>query len=82
MRRVPYMAVQCHRFSLVIGPTDFERIYYRQEAHHVIVRTECGLRLQIALRHFAPFITEFGIRGRFQLTLDEQNRFVSMQKVG
>lgn len=76
------MAVQHHRFSLVIGPTDFERVYYRQQARHVIVSTERGLRLQLALRHFAPFITEFGIRGRFELTLDEQNRFVSMQKIG
>lgn len=76
------MEVQQHRFSLVFSPTELERLYYRQEAQHVIVITEQGLRIKLPLRRFAPFITEAGIRGHFQLTLGEQNRFLSMQKIG
>lgn len=76
------MTVVHHNFALVINPTELERVYYRQEAQHVIVITEQGLRIQLPLRRFAPFITESGIRGRFQLTLDKQNRFLSVQKLG
>lgn len=68
-------------FSLVLNATELEEYYYRQGIQHIVVTTDQGLRVQLPLRRFTPFISAVGIRGRFQLTLDEQNRFLSMQKL-
>lgn len=68
-------------FALVFSPSELERQYYRQGTQNIVVVTDQGLSIQLPLRRFTPFITSLGIRGRFQLTLDEQNRFISMQKI-
>ena len=69
-------------FSLVVNATDLEDGYYRRGIQKIVVTTDEGLRIQLPVRRFAPYISAVGIRGRFQLTLDSQNRFVCMQKIG
>ncbi|MBA3987556.1 DUF2835 family protein [Aliidiomarina maris] len=70
-----------HKFALIFSPAELERHYYREGLSNIMVTTEQGLRIQLALRHFTPFISDWGIRGYFLLTLDEHNRFISMQKI-
>ncbi|RUO34944.1 DUF2835 family protein [Aliidiomarina soli] len=67
-------------FALVFSPAELERRYYREGLENIVVTTEQGLRVQLPLRRFVPFITGHGIRGRFLLTLDAHNRFISLQK--
>ena len=68
-------------FALVFSPSELERRYYKDRVDNILVMTEQGLRVQLPLRRLVPFITSVGIRGRFLLTLDNQNRFISLQKL-
>lgn len=67
-------------FALVFSPSELERRFYKDRVDNIVVMTEQGLRVQFPLRRLVPFITNAGIRGRFLLTLDDQNRFISLQK--
>lgn len=45
------------------------------------VRTDEGLVLDLDAEHFKKFTTEDGIRGRFQLTTTQDNKFVSLEEI-
>ena len=55
--------------------------YYRGAIRNVIVIADSGERVQLAFRHFQPFVDMNGIRGRFRLTLTEHGAFVSLEKI-
>jgi len=55
--------------------------YYRGTACQVQVIAECGRRLQFPAMRLRPFLTQNGISGRFQLTVDSDNRFVQLTKI-
>ncbi|MDP5135449.1 DUF2835 family protein [Rheinheimera baltica] len=55
--------------------------YYRGEISYVVVTTDNGTRVQLAFRHFQPFVDSNGIRGRFRLTISEQGAFISLEKI-
>jgi hypothetical protein len=61
-------------FRLNISYQAFEQLY-RTPNTVVKVRDEKGLMLQIPATHFVPFFSQLGVRGRFQLTLDDNNKF-------
>jgi hypothetical protein len=55
--------------------------YYRGEVRSVIVTADSGERVQLAFRHFQPYIQSIGISGRFRLTLNMQGAFTSLEKI-
>jgi len=55
--------------------------YYRGNARAVIVRSEDGRRIQLPAASLRPFVTAEGIIGRFQLTLDENNKLIDVRRV-
>lgn len=55
--------------------------YYRGEIRYVVVKADSGQRVQLLFRHFQPFVSSIGIRGRFRLTTEETGRFVSLEKI-
>lgn len=55
--------------------------YYTGDMQAVIVRSECGKRVQIPAIHLRGFIDTLGIRGRFRLTLDNDNKFQQLEKL-
>ncbi len=55
--------------------------YYQGTASQVQVNSECGRRLQFPAMRLRPFLTRNGISGRFQLTVDADNRFVQLKKI-
>lgn len=55
--------------------------YYRGEVRHIIVTADTGERVQLAFRHFQPYISQLGIRGRFRLTLTENGEFLQLEKI-
>lgn len=67
-------------FALVFSPSELERRYYKDRVDNIVVMSDQGLRVQLPLRRLGPFITSLGIRGRFLLTLDQHNQFISLQK--
>ncbi len=68
-------------FSLNISQQEFYK-YYQGAADGVIVVAECGRRLRFPARRLRPFLSYRGIRGRFCLQVDQDNRFLSLQQVG
>ena len=54
--------------------------YYRGNAQHVLVTTHEGLRLQLPLDAFRPFVTEAGIYGVFVVYVDENNKMQRIEK--
>ena len=69
-----------YRFSLQISQEQFLR-YYQGSAGAVQVRSECGRRLHFPASRLRPFLTHSGIEGRFQLTVNAENRFVDLQRI-
>ncbi|MGX9416094.1 DUF2835 domain-containing protein [Vibrio sp. RC27] len=55
--------------------------YYSGQASNVLIVTECGLKLQLPASRFRSFLTHTGIQGRFVLTTDANNKFVSLTKI-
>ncbi|MES9857156.1 MAG: DUF2835 domain-containing protein [Sedimenticola sp.] len=68
------------RFSLSLSTEKFLR-YYNGTAQAVIVHADDGRRLQLPARNFRQFITADGIQGRFEITLDENNKLLEMEKI-
>lgn len=61
-------------FRLNISYSAFEQLYKTPNTV-VKVREEAGKMLQIPAMRFVPFFTQLGVRGRFELTLDDDNKF-------
>lgn len=68
-------------FRLNIPYQSFEQLY-RTPNTVVKVRDESGKMLQIPAMRFVPFFSQLGVRGRFELFLDENNKFEKLQQVG
>ncbi|AUB88013.1 DUF2835 domain-containing protein [Vibrio anguillarum] len=53
--------------------------HYSGVASSVQVYTDQGLRLQLPASRFRPFLSQIGIKGRFRLTTDQNNKFVKLE---
>ena len=71
---------QQFRFSLTINQQQYLR-FYQGTASNVQVVSECGRRLRFPASRLRPFLTHTGISGRFQLSIDANNRFLDLKKV-
>ena len=61
-------------FRLNISYSVFEQLY-RTPNTVVKVREEGGKMIQIPAMRFVPFFSQLGVRGRFELLLDDNNKF-------
>ncbi|MCW8996046.1 MAG: DUF2835 domain-containing protein [Psychromonas sp.] len=68
-------------FRLNISYLAFEQLYKTPNTV-VKVRAENGLMIQIPAMRFVPFFSQLGVRGRFQLTLDDNNKFQELLLLG
>ena len=69
-----------YRFSLQLSQQQFLR-HYQGSASSVQVFSECGRRLRFPASRLRPFLTHAGIKARFQLTVDSDNRFLKLEKI-
>jgi len=67
-------------FSVSISQQEFLK-YYQGAADCALVTSECGHRLRFPALRLRPFLSHHGITGRFALTVDNNNRFVSLQRI-
>lgn len=74
------MSQQIFRFSIQLSQQQFLR-HYQGSASSVQVYSECGRKLQFPASRLRPFLTHSGIIGRFQLTVDADNRFLDLKKI-
>lgn len=67
-------------FSLYLTHDQFLD-YYKGSAKGLLVAAECGRRISFPPLRLIPFVTATGVSGRFLLTVDNTNRFVSLQRI-
>ncbi|MDD6177132.1 MAG: DUF2835 family protein [Ruminobacter sp.] len=67
-------------FSVAISEQEMFAIY-SGAIKNVIVVTDSGLRVQVRGDHFKAFVTRDGVRGRFRMILDDNNRLVKLEKL-
>lgn len=54
--------------------------YYRGDVRNVVVTTDEGLRLQLPIEVFRPYVTEAGIYGFFVVTVDDNHKLIRLDK--
>ncbi|GDY25770.1 hypothetical protein AHAT_16600 [Agarivorans sp. Toyoura001] len=67
-------------FNLHISYLEFERVY-KGSARSVIATDQTGKRIQIPALRFLPFLNSGGVSGRFVLSTNNENKFLSLQKI-
>lgn len=67
-------------FRINISYQAFEQLYKTPNTV-VKVRSESGQMLQLPAQRFVPFFSQLGVRGYFQLELDDNNKFVQLRLV-
>ncbi len=43
--------------------------------------SDVGISLQFPAHHIRSFMTSYGVSGRFELHLDENNKFIALRKI-
>lgn len=75
------MYTNVYLFNVDISYNVFQQ-HYSGAASAVVVYTDRGLTLQLPAMRLRPFLSQLGIKGRFRLTVDENNRFKSLEQIG
>ncbi len=55
--------------------------HYSGAASSVVVMTENGLKLQLPAVRLRPFLTQMGVKGRFKVAVDENNKLTTLTKL-
>lgn len=53
---------------------------YQGTIRYLIVTSDNGETVQLPASRFRPFVTTGGISGRFRLLLDDNHKFVALEK--
>lgn len=69
-----------YKFNLNISAEELLRVY-TGSARKVMVRTYEGLNLELDANHLRKFTTKDGICGKFVLTTNAENKFISLEKI-
>lgn len=72
--------MRVHYFSIMLPESKWIR-YYRGEVKMIQVTTTTGITVEISAHHFRRFTSQHGLYGFFKLTLDHNNRFLSLQQL-
>lgn len=67
-------------FSLSISAPNYLH-YYSGEIRHVVAQCSDGVTVQFPASHLTQFVTAAGIRGRFVLTCDDDNRNSELRRL-
>ncbi|MBV7314612.1 DUF2835 domain-containing protein [Shewanella sp. NIFS-20-20] len=74
------MTLRVFRFSIQLNYGEFLP-YYQGEINRVEVRSHQGQVLWVHARHLRRFLTSNGIRGTFEIQIDENGRLLSLNKL-
>jgi hypothetical protein len=67
-------------FSISLTPQEF-KLAYSGSVKQVIVLTDEGSRVQIPVMRLQPFLLPNGVFGRFRLIIDQNNKFVRLERL-
>lgn len=68
------------RFNLAISSDNYLS-YYQGRASSVSVMADDGSWIKFPAEHLRPFVMHDGVRGRFELVFDDNNRFIALRKI-
>ncbi|KPJ94350.1 MAG: hypothetical protein AMJ53_05430 [Gammaproteobacteria bacterium SG8_11] len=54
--------------------------FYRGNVQHVVVTTDDGLRLQLPIEVFRPYVNQAGIYGIFKVYVDDNHKLIRLEK--
>lgn len=55
--------------------------YYQGQIKYVLVWADSGEKIQLEAHNFRRYFTHSGLSGRFELTTNQQGKFVSLKKI-
>jgi len=67
-------------FNMALSAREMRSIYEGQ-ARYILVESDKGLKLQLPAVNFRNFVTTDGIRGRFSVTIDANNKIQELRKL-
>lgn len=67
-------------FNLNISYLDCENLYL-PSMNTCLMTDVTGKRIQLPVMNLRPFVTKNGIQGSFRLTIDENNKLKSFEKI-
>lgn len=78
------MTVRCNVptlvVNLVISAEEFQRLY-QGAVRDVLATASDGRRVRFPAMILRPFVTREGIRGRFEIVFDDNNRFQTVNRL-
>ena len=70
------------RFDFTMGLSAFKlKEFYRGNVKNLLVTTREGLRLQLPVDVFRPYVTHHGIQGAFTVYVDDDNKLIRIEKI-
>lgn len=66
--------------NLFISPDEYQRLY-QGAVREVVATSVDGRRIRFPAMILRPWVTHNGIRGRFRIVFDENNRFQKIEKI-
>lgn len=68
-------------FSLAISADDYLH-YYQGKAKYVLANSQDGRKIKFPAGVLQQFLTHDGVSGRFRLCFDDNNKLISIEKIG
>ena len=64
---------------MALSATETESIY-RDYARYILVESDQGLKRQLPAANFRTYVTSEGIRGRYKVKIDSENKIIVLRK--
>ena len=72
--------MQTFYFSLSLDYELCERLYF-PTVNTVVVTAENGKRIQLPAKNLRPHVSPLGLKGRFRLIIDDNNKIKSFERM-
>jgi hypothetical protein len=72
--------VKQYHFTIALTAEEF-KLAYSGSVKNVIVQTIEGARVQIPVMRLQPFLLPGGVHGKFRLIIDQNNKFVRLERL-
>lgn len=66
--------------QLAISPEEYQRLY-QGAVRDVLAHSLDGRRIRFPANILRPYVTHTGVRGRFRILFDGENRFEGIEKI-
>lgn len=71
---------KCFYFSINVPYIQCEALY-SPSIPNIVMTAESGLNVQVPTSRLRPFVTTQGVKGRFRMTVDHNNKIIAFERV-